>query len=188
MLPRLWFLTMFLVALVFVVLRKLERSRAGRALRALRDSPAAAASAGIYVQEYRSLAFVVSSLAAGLGGVLLALISQTVVPDNFGLTLSILYLAMIVLGGLRSPVGTLFGALLVTGLPLVLTQYAQDLPFVTPPGAQGNFGPGTVSQYVFAAIMVAVLLARSSRLSVVLSRAAGAVRRISGRDATSADI
>jgi branched-chain amino acid transport system permease protein len=174
---RLWFLVMGVLAVVFAIMRRLERTRIGRALHTVRDSPPAAASVGIHVQSYRSLAFVVSSLAAGLAGVLLALVYQDVVPDDFGLTLSILYLAMVVLGGPRSAVGTLIGALVVTGLPLVLSQYAQDLPFVAQPGQSGGLDAGTASQYVFGIVMIAVLLARSSALPAVLARAAAVVPR-----------
>ena len=174
---RLWFLIMAVLAAAFGVMRRLERTRTGRALHSVRDSPAGAASAGIHVQSYRSLAFVISSLAAGVGGVLLALVYQDVVPDDFGLALSILYLAMVVLGGPRSATGSMIGALAVTGLPLVLSQYAQNLPFVSQPGQSGGLDPGTASQYVFGIVMIAVLLARSSALPAVLARAAAAVPR-----------
>lgn len=167
---RLWFLVMLVLLGVFVIMRRLERSRTGRALKSVRDAPALAASVGVHVQSYRSLAFVVSSLAAGIAGVLLALVYQNIVPDDFGLALSVLYLAMVVLGGTRSAVGSMMGALAVTGLPLVLTQYAPDLPFVAQPGQVGGLDPGTVSQYVFGLLLIVVLLARFGRLPVLLSR------------------
>ncbi len=179
---RLWFLVTLVLIGVFVVMRRLERSRTGRALKSVRDTPALAASVGVHVQSYRSLAFVVSSLAAGTAGVLLALVYQNIVPDDFGLTLSVLYLAMVVLGGPRSAVGSMMGALAVTGLPLVLNQYASDLPFVAQPGQVGGLDPGTVSQYVFGILLIVVLLARSSRPSVLLSRVRPARRRVEARD------
>jgi len=158
---RLWFLVVLVLAACYAGLSKLERSRAGRALRAVRDSPAAAASVGVHVQSYRCLAFVISSVLAGLGGVLLALVYQHVVPENFGLTISILYLAMVVIGGPRSAVGSLFGALLVTALPLVLARYSSDLPYVAATGENDGLNPGTLAQYFFAVVVVAVLMIRA---------------------------
>ena len=161
-LQRLWFLLAIVLGISFVLMRRMERTRAGRALKAVRDSPAAAASVGIHVQTYRSLAFVVSSVAAGVTGVLLALVYQHIVPESFGLTLSILYLAMVIIGGPTSAVGTMVGALVVSGLPLVLTRYASSFPFVAQPGGAGGVNAGTLSQYIFAVVVVVVLLARSS--------------------------
>jgi len=152
-----------------VALRRLERTRTGRALKIVRDSPSAAASAGIHVQSYRSLAFGISSLCAGLAGVLLALVYQTIVPDGFGLSLSILYLVMVVVGGPRSAVGSIVAALVVTGLPLVLSHYSADLPFVSQPGDSGGVDAGTASQYVFGLAMVVVLLGRGRRPRLVLA-------------------
>lgn len=177
---RLWFLVMAILAIAFAVMRRLEQTRTGRALHAVRDSPAVAASVGVHVQSYRSVAFVVSSLSAGVAGVLLALVYQDVVPDDFGLSLSILYLAMVVLGGPRSATGSIVGALVVTGLPLVLSQYSQDLPLVAQPGQAGGLDPGTASQYVFGIVMIAVLIARSSSLPAVLARIGAALPRPSG--------
>jgi branched-chain amino acid transport system permease protein len=174
---RLWFLVMAVLAVAFAVMRRLERTRTGRALHAVRDSPAVAASVGVHVQSYRSLAFVISSLSAGVAGVLLALIYQDVQPGNFGLTLSILYLAMVVLGGPRSAPGAILGALVVTGLPLVLSQYSQDLPFVAQPGQSGGLDPGTASQYVFGTVMIAVLLARFNSPQELWARATAGLPR-----------
>ncbi|MBN9747779.1 branched-chain amino acid ABC transporter permease [Amycolatopsis sp. A1MSW2902] len=170
----LWFLVAVVLGLCFWFMRRMERTRAGRALKAVRDSPAAAASAGIHVQTYRSLAFVVSSLAAGVTGVLLALIYEHIVPENFGFTLSVLYLAMVVLGGTGSAVGSLFGALVVTGLPLILSEYSSAIPFLTQPGQSGGLDPGTLSQYVFGIVLIVVLLVRSTPIS---TKIAGTLRR-----------
>jgi branched-chain amino acid transport system permease protein len=174
---RLWFLVIVVLLISYAVMRRIERTRGGRALKAVRDSPAAAASAGIHVQTYRSVAFVVSSLAAGIAGVLLALIYQHIVPDNFGLTLSILYLVMVVLGGPRSALGAILGALIVTGLPLVMTQYAQDFPLVAKPGGTGGIDAGTLSQYVFGIVMIVVLLVRAGVARPLLGRLAPLLSR-----------
>ncbi|HEU5058563.1 MAG TPA: hypothetical protein VFU21_18650, partial [Kofleriaceae bacterium] len=69
------------------------------------------------VARHRAAVFVLSSMYAGLAGVLLALVFQRTVPDYFGIVLSLEYLAMIVIGGLGSVAGAVAGGLLVPYLP-----------------------------------------------------------------------
>ncbi|GAA0643854.1 hypothetical protein GCM10009535_21510 [Streptomyces thermocarboxydovorans] len=152
---RLWYLGLAL----FASAGGLLRGRPGRALAALRDSETAAAVLGVDVARHRSAAFVVSSMYAGLAGVLLALAFRRVVPDYFSLALSIDYLAMIVIGGLGSVAGATAGAVFVTALPLLMTRYADQLPLVTAPGsAEGSVGPTEAARYLYGAAIVLVLL------------------------------
>lgn len=146
---RLWYVVLALLAGCYWFLRNVLRSRVGRGLRTVRDSEAAAAAAGVDVQRYKALAFVLSSVYAGLAGVLLGLLFQHVVPEYFSLTLSVQYLAMIVIGGLGGLPGAVAGAFAVTGIPLLLTQYGG--------------GSDTVAQYLFGALIVAVLVVKSHR-------------------------
>jgi branched-chain amino acid transport system permease protein len=157
-LERLWYFGLALVAIALLTARNLLRGRPGRALGAVRDSEVAAAVMGINVARYRSAAFVVSCLYAGAGGALLALVFKRVVPETFGLVLSIDYLAMIVIGGLGSVGGAAVAAVLVTLLPQVLTGYADDLPLLAPPGS-GSAGPtpGEAARYLYGAAIVLVL-------------------------------
>ena len=73
--------------------------------RAMRDHEVAAGIMGVHVARYKAYAFLVSSMYAGLGGVLLALAFGRIVPETFGVALSIEYLAMVVIGGLGSAGG-----------------------------------------------------------------------------------
>ncbi|MFI5874848.1 branched-chain amino acid ABC transporter permease [Streptomyces sp. NPDC051445] len=156
---RLWFLGLTLLAATWWTARGLLRGRPGRALAALRDSETAAAVMGVDVARHRSAAFVVSSMYAGLAGVLLALAFRRVVPDYFGLALSVDYLAMIVIGGLGSVAGAAAGAVFVTALPLLMTRYADQLPLVTAPGTTGGgVGPTEAARYLYGAAIVLVLL------------------------------
>ncbi|GAA3983574.1 branched-chain amino acid ABC transporter permease [Streptomyces sp. NBC_01352] len=156
---RLWYLGLALFALTWFTARGLLRGRPGRALTALRDSETAAAVMGVHVARYRSTAFVVSSMYAGLAGVLLALAFRRVVPDYFALALSVDYLAMIVIGGLGSVAGATAGAVFVTALPLLMTRYADQLPLVAAPGAaDGVVGPTEAARYLYGAAIVLVLL------------------------------
>lgn len=156
---RLWYLGLALLALTWFTARGLLRGRPGRALVALRDSETAASVMGVNVARHRSAAFVVSSMYAGLAGVLLALAFRRVVPDYFGLVLSVDYLAMIVIGGLGSVAGATAGAVFVTALPLLMTRYADQLPLVTAPGsAEGTVGPTEAARYLYGAAIVVILL------------------------------
>src|SRR3712207_850 len=111
------------------------------ALQTLRDSEVAASVMGVNVQAYKARVFLVSSMYAGLSGVLYALSIGSIAPESFGLVVSIQYLAMIVLGGLGSVGGSVLGALFVTALPLLFQQYADVLPLVSAPG-QGGVSAG----------------------------------------------
>ncbi|MET7602215.1 branched-chain amino acid ABC transporter permease [Streptomyces avermitilis] len=175
---RLWYLALILLAVGWFAARNLLNGRPGLALTALRDSETAAAVMGVPVARRRSAAFVVSSMYAGLAGVLLALVFRRIVPDYFGLTLSIDYLAMIVIGGLGSVAGAAGGAVFVTALPLLMARYADQLPLVAAPGAAGHaVGPTEASRYLYGAAIVLVLLFAPDGLSGVARRAGAAVRR-----------
>lgn len=176
---RLWYLGLALLALTCFTARGLLRGRPGRALAALRDSETAASVMGVDVARHRSAAFVVSSMYAGLAGVLLALSFRRVVPDYFGLVLSVDYLAMIVIGGLGSVAGAVAGAVFVTALPLLMTRYADQLPLVTAPGStDGTVGPTEAARYLYGAAIVVILLHAPDGLR-------GLIRRARGRPGTS---
>ena len=111
------------VLLAMVILVNLARSRLGRSLRAVRDDEVAASLSGIHVGRTKILAFVVSSACAGLGGGLQAFLLGTAAPGSFTLALSLSLLAALVLGGLGSLWGALWGA-----VALVYFQaWAEDL-------------------------------------------------------------
>jgi branched-chain amino acid transport system permease protein len=102
----------------------LVRGRVGRAWRSLRDGEVAAVSSGVSGRAYKTLAFGVSSAFAGVAGALFVIQVSYINPDTFPLTLSILLLVSVVLGGLGSLLGGIFGALLLVFLPI----YAQQPP------------------------------------------------------------
>jgi branched-chain amino acid transport system permease protein len=113
-------------AILFVVAWLLVRGRIGRAWRAIRDGEIAAAASGVSPAAYKTLAFAVSSAFAGTAGALLAIQVSFVNPDTFPISLSVLLLASVVIGGLASLSGVVFGALLYEFLPI----YAQEPPVV----------------------------------------------------------
>lgn len=166
---RLWYLGLVAALLAYLFARNLLRSRTGRALQTLRDSEVAAAVMGVNVQGYKARVFLVSSMYAGLAGVLYALSIGSIAPESFGLDLSVLYLAMIVLGGLGSVGGAVVGAVFVSALPLVFQQYAGSLPFVSEPG-QGGINAGQAARLLYGLAIVLVVLFEPAGLAGLARR------------------
>ena len=102
---------------VLFVLYNLTHSGVGRALRAVRDDEIAAALCGLKIGRTQTLAFVISAACAGLGGAMLTVVLQLAQPGAFPLLLSLSLLTGVVLGGLGSLVGAIWGAALLTLLP-----------------------------------------------------------------------
>jgi branched-chain amino acid transport system permease protein len=113
-------------ALLFVIAWLLLRGRAGRALRALRDGEVAAVASGVSPAAYKTFSFGVSSAYAGVAGALFVISQSYVNPDTIPILWSILFLASVVIGGLASLTGALFGALIFQFLPI----YAQEPPLL----------------------------------------------------------
>jgi branched-chain amino acid transport system permease protein len=174
---RLWYLGLALLVIAYLYARNVLRGRPGRALQTIRDSEVAAAVMGVNVRRYKAAAFVLSSMYAGLAGVLVALAFQRPVPDYFDLGLSVTYLAMIVIGGLGSVRGAVFGAAFVTALPLVLTQYSDKIGFLAQPG-QSGVGAAEFSKYVYGAAIVLVILVAPGGLSTLVTGSTGRPGRI----------
>ncbi|WP_327221411.1 branched-chain amino acid ABC transporter permease [Streptomyces cyaneofuscatus] len=169
---KLWYVGLAALLLSALFARGILRGRPGRAMNAIRDHRIAAGVMGVPVARYRAGVFVLSSMYAGLAGVLLALVFQRTVPEYFGMILSLEYLAMIVIGGLGSVAGAVVGAFFVSLLPQVLTHYSDSLPLVSAPGT-GGLAPGEASRYLYGAAVVAVVLflpGGLSRLGIALPR------------------
>jgi branched-chain amino acid transport system permease protein len=161
-LERLWYLGLVLLIASAWVARNIVAGRPGRALEGVRDSEFAAGSMGVDVRRYKSAAFCLASMYAGLAGALFALAYGRVVPDSFGFVLSIEFLVMVVLGRLGSIRGAIAGAFFVASLPQVLNHYSDSLPFVAESGS-GGVGPTQLSRLLFGVAIVAVLLYAARR-------------------------
>jgi branched-chain amino acid transport system permease protein len=112
--------------IVMVLLANLARSRVGRSWRAVRDDEVAAALSGLNVARLQVLAFLVSAACAGLGGALLAVVTEIVSPGAYTLALSIGLLTAAVIGGLGSLTGAVWGSLLLVLVPTYLTNVASS--------------------------------------------------------------
>ncbi|MGZ4574034.1 MAG: branched-chain amino acid ABC transporter permease [Mycobacteriaceae bacterium] len=174
---RLWYLGLALVVLSYIFAKNLLRGRPGSAMQMIRDSEIAAAVMGVNVGRYKASVFVLSSMYAGLAGVLFALTFSRIVPDTFGFDLSIQFLAMIIIGGLGSVGGAALGAILVVALPQLLSQYGTNLPFLAAPGS-GGVDAGSFARYVFGAAIIGFLIFESGGLAAIGRRIAQALARL----------
>ena len=115
-----YFVVMACFLLTLVVVNRLIASRYGRAFEALRDAPIASDCMGVSVYKHKVVAFSVSAGLAGLAGVLFAYSEQYVAPNNFGIELAIQFLLAVTLGGRKSRVGPILGAVIIVVLPNLL--------------------------------------------------------------------
>ena len=118
--PPYYYLALVAVILVAGLCVRLSRSRIGRAWIAIREDEVAAACSGVPVLHLKLLAQGCGGAVAGLAGALFAAKQGTITPDSFDFTLSVMVLAMVVLGGLGSIRGAVIGALLLGSLPELL--------------------------------------------------------------------
>ena len=141
------------LGLCVVFVENLFRTRIGRAFVAIRDQHVVAAGMGIPVFRYKLAAFFCSSALAGLSGGLYAYYVGLISSEQFGLDLSVRYLAMILIGGLASIPGSILGAAFVTLIPLFLRDGLPNLGI--------EFGPGTqvhVEQILFGVTVLVFLV------------------------------
>jgi branched-chain amino acid transport system permease protein len=110
----------------------LFRTRFGRAFVAIRDQDIAAEVMGVNIFKYKLLAFAISSFFVGLAGALTAHYRNIVTWERFTIDVSVLYLAMIIIGGLGSVSGSFFGATFMTLLPALLTNLGRALKSYLP--------------------------------------------------------
>ena len=125
----LYFFTLSVAVVMFVLGWNLLRGRVGRALVAIRDQPMAASVMGIDTALYKSLAFGVSAMYTGVAGALGAIAVQFVAPDSFSIFLSITLLVGVVVGGLASIAGPVFGAIFIQFVPNLADQVSKAAPW-----------------------------------------------------------
>ena len=123
-----YFVLLAFAALTLLVSVNLQRSRTGRAWRALRERDVVAAALGIDVRRFKLLAFVVSATITSIAGALFAYYRNFVSIDAFSLYLTVQYVAMIIIGGMGSIPGALLGAAFVILFPYAIEAAATLLP------------------------------------------------------------
>lgn len=152
----LYYLTWGIALVLLIAAWWLLRGKTGRALQAIRDSEVAAASSGINLAVYKTLAFGVSAFYAGVAGALYAMASAYVNPDTFPIILSVYLVVGLAVGGLGSLVGLVAGAALIFFLQNhadSVARWVNHLPAVDLNPKQ----PG-ISSVIFGAVLIIVML------------------------------
>lgn len=123
----LYYFTLAVVLVMFAAAANLVNSRSGRAIKAIRDNPIAAAAMGVDTALYRTLTFGVSALYTGVAGALGTFAAQFAAPDSYTIFLSISFLVGLVVGGVGSIPGCFIGGLFVLFVPNIAESFSQGL-------------------------------------------------------------
>jgi branched-chain amino acid transport system permease protein len=171
----LYYLSWTLALVFFGAAWLMLRGRFGRSLRAVRDSELAAASSGVDLARYKTLAFAISAAYAGVAGSLLAIATTFVNPDTFPITLSIFLLVGVVVGGLGSLWPLVFGAIFIHFMQIEWAQQMEDVipDFIPGLGAIDTDAPGAPA-VAFGVVLILIMLAFPGG-------AAGLIRTIKSR-------
>jgi len=129
---RMFYLLLVAAALSLLMVTNVLRTRHGRAFVSIRDFYLSAEIAGVNLFAYKLAAFGLSSFLAGVAGGLWAHYTLFLSAEQFGISLSISYLAMIIIGGLGSITGSVMGAVFMTLLPEVLNGLSGSISSVLP--------------------------------------------------------
>ncbi|WP_421902137.1 branched-chain amino acid ABC transporter permease [Maridesulfovibrio sp.] len=153
---KMFYLIFAITTLCVLGVSNIVRSRSGRAFVAIRDFYQSAENVGVNLFRYKLQAFATSSFMAGIAGGLWAYYTMYITPEQFSIGLSISYLAMIIIGGMGSVLGSIFGAIFITLLPEVLNTATTMLASIAPeasamaaPLKEGVFGLTLVLFLIF---------------------------------------
>jgi len=154
---RFFYVIFTVLTLMIWMAVNLIRTRYGRAFIAIRDNDRAAEGMGIPIFSYKILSFGISSFYAGLAGALWAYYMVSVTSEPFNLSLSVEYIAMVIIGGLGSIAGSIYGAVFITALNESLrwlTDLMMNFGFITRSGL--NMAP--LREFAFGLAIVLFIL------------------------------
>ena len=158
-----YFYFLFLLAAFFMWgLKNLNRSKIGRAFIAIRDNDVSSEIIGIPVFRYKLLAFAISSFYAGMAGALFSALQRSAIPEDYTFLKSIEFLAMVLIGGLGSLLGTVFGVLFVTMVPEFLNVGVSILAQRYDPNITIYLGP--VKDFTFGLLIILFIILKPEGL------------------------
>ena len=124
-----YYIVLLFVAITFYLARNIVKSRTGRAFMAIRDSEVAAKAMGVDISKFKVISFGMSAFFTGIAGGLYAHLVGFISPHDFNLGMSLNFFAMIVIGGMGSLRGAIYGAIFMTMVPELFSRI-QNLPSV----------------------------------------------------------
>jgi len=150
-----YYVILLLAAATAMFTKNLAMSHTGRALVAIRDRDIAAEIIGVHLAKYKIMAFVVSSFIAGMAGALYAYLLGLIGPDHFTFNQSVLYIAMIIVGGMGTVMGSIIGAVFMVLLPEVINAVSGPIASAYP-----MLSPriGAISVIVYGSVIIFFLL------------------------------
>ena len=151
-----FYLIMGIAVVVIFLAKNLARTRIGRAFIAIRDNDLAAEVMGVNLFYYKMLAFFIGCFLAGIAGSLYAHWNVSINPDSFSFTESILYVGMIIIGGLGTTLGPILGVVLIRLLQFGVL-HASPWLRLTFPGMPNGFDTG-ITPMLFGLIVVLFLI------------------------------
>ena len=158
-----YFYFLFLLSAFFMWgLKNLNRSKIGRAFIAIRDNDVSSEIIGIPVFRYKLLAFAISSFYAGMAGALFSILQRSAIPEDYTFFKSIEFLAMVLIGGLGSLLGTVFGVIFMTMVPEFLNVSVSILARRYDPNITVYLGP--VKDLTFGLLIVLFIILKPEGL------------------------
>jgi len=165
---------LIVAAIVFGALAQLVRSPSAIRMQAVRDDESAARLSGIDPVRVRVGMFGISAAAAGLGGGVLAYVTQAVSPGAYSLTFSLFLLVAVVIGGVGTLAGAVWGAIVIVLVPEITTAITEALPL---PAELSQRLDGNLAIVVFGVILVVVMLAAPQGIHGAVAALTGRLRR-----------
>jgi branched-chain amino acid transport system permease protein len=159
---KIFYLIYIIVIAAVFFSRNLFRTKPGKAFIAIRDQPISAEVMGVNLLKYKLLSFAVSSFFVGTAGALMAYQAKIISPETFPITVAIDYLGMIIIGGLGSILGSIFGAVFITLLPEILRLVTTALS-ASYPNLVTIFS--SLKELVFGVLVIAFLIFEPSGMA-----------------------
>lgn len=151
-----YYVVMIVTIIMIVIAKNIMRGKFGRAFIAVRDNDLAAETMGISLFRYKLLSFFIATFFAGIAGALWAHYLGVVHPEQFTIWDSIWYLGMLIIGGMGSITGTIFGVIFLKVLGEYVTIFSQMVSAAFPAIAEQSFA--SIAQIVYGLVIILFLI------------------------------